>query len=239
MDIKSMHYDYKKKLNKIDSQQYRNLRVPEIDWVLNESQELFVKLIAKPRMFNHLGFERTQRTMDDIRPLVITESDSTGITPITADNYILPTDYWHYISASVTMIKEGCTNQKAKVFIRQQDDEFEQSPFDKSSFEWRTVNGIFVNNKIKLFTDGSFTNEKLYLGYIKKPVYIHNADSYNALVGYNLPDGTNLSGTQNCELPDHTHREIVDIAVLITTGELENQLGYQFKKEKFNLNINN
>lgn len=238
MDIKAMHYDYKKKLNKVDSQQYRNFRVPEIDWVLNEAQELFVKMIAKPRLANHLGFEKNQRTIDDIRPLVLSENKSSGISPISSNLYVLPVDYWHYISASVNMQKTGCTDRKAKVFIRQQDDEYENSPFDSSSFEWKTVNGVFTENNIELNTDGTFTNEKLYLGYIKRPSYIHNAEAHS-VSGYNLPDGTNLSGTQDCELPDHTHREIVDIAVLITTGEIENQLGYQFKKEKFDFNTNN
>lgn len=232
-----MHYDYKKKLNKVDSQQYRNLRIPEIDWVLNEAQEIFIKLVAQPRINNHLGFERNQRTIDDIRTIVQEEDETNGIT-VNNNEVQLPSDYLHYISSTILMTKENCSDTKAKVFIRQQDDKFEQSPFDNSSFEWRTVNGIIVRDIIKLFDDGSFTNSELYLGYIKKPSYIHNAEDFSA-GGYNLLDGTNLSGFVNCELPDHTHREIVDIAVLITTGELENQLGYQFKQEKFKLNNNN
>ena len=38
MNISEMHYDFKKKLNKVDSEQNRNLLVPEIDWALNEAQ---------------------------------------------------------------------------------------------------------------------------------------------------------------------------------------------------------
>ncbi len=33
MSIKRMHYDIKVKLNKVDSQQYRNLLIPEIQWL--------------------------------------------------------------------------------------------------------------------------------------------------------------------------------------------------------------
>jgi hypothetical protein len=39
MTAREMHYDFKQKLNKIDSQKHRNLKVPEIDWKLNEAQE--------------------------------------------------------------------------------------------------------------------------------------------------------------------------------------------------------
>ena len=49
-----MHYDLKLKLNKLDSNQYRNLLVPEIDWVLNEAETIFIKSIAKRKIVNHL-----------------------------------------------------------------------------------------------------------------------------------------------------------------------------------------
>ena len=52
------------KILKIDSQKYRNLIVPEIDWKLNEAQEAFVKIIAEPRLKSQLGFEINQRTID-------------------------------------------------------------------------------------------------------------------------------------------------------------------------------
>ena len=239
MDIKSMHYDFKKKLNKVDSQQYKNLRVPEIDWVLNEALSVFIELITHPRKFTtHLGFERTQRTTDDIRPLVVPIDHSLGIATVGNGVFALPSDYRHFNAAEVKMSRTGCTDKIGRVFIRQQDDEFENSPFDRSSFEWKTVNGIFSGTTMKLFDDDTFTNEELYLGYIKNPVYIHNAEAFN-VAGYNMPNGDTLTGSVDCELPDHTHREILDIAVLITTGEIENQLGYQFKERKFDLNINN
>lgn len=235
MTIKEMHYDFKKKLNKIDSQQYRNLRIPEIDWALNEAANLFVKMIAEPRMRNHLGFETSQRSIDDIRTIVV-NPDNSG-SPIVVSNNVatLPDNYWHYLKSYVTMTKGKCVNRKGEVFIRQHDDQFESSPFDKSSFEWRTVNGVFFESGVKFYTDNSFTINEFYLSYIRQIEYMHNAEDFGPGT-YNLPSGTVLAGTQDCELPWQTHREIVDIAVLITTGEIENQIGYQFKKDKLNLN---
>jgi hypothetical protein len=146
--IEDMHYDFKLKFNKVDSQSYRNLRVPEIDWILNEAQELFVKMVAKPRMKNSLGFETSQRTIDDIRPLVIKSTHTIG-----ADNLVtLPGDYWFYLRARVTMTKGACKNFPAVVRIQQHDDEFEEDSFSKSSFEWREVNGVFNNLGLQLFT---------------------------------------------------------------------------------------
>ena len=72
MTIEEVHYDFKMKMNKTDSQNYRNLLIPEVDWLVNESIELYVKMVVHPRIRNHFGFEIGQRTIDDIRTLVVT-----------------------------------------------------------------------------------------------------------------------------------------------------------------------
>ena len=230
MNISEMHYDFKKKLNKVDSEQNRNLLVPEIDWALNEAQELFVKWIAEPRLRSYLGFEKSQRSIDDIRTLV--ESDKT----ITIDNSIapLPEDYLFFVKADVLMDKGNCKGIKGRLYVRQHDDEFENSPFDKSNFEWRTVNGLFITQGVKVFDDGTFTNKELILSYIRKPKYIHNAQAFRNGT-YQLPSGAVLTGTNDCELPEHTHREIVDIAVALVSGELLSP-DFQVKLGKLNFN---
>lgn len=229
MTIQDMHYDFKKKLNKVDSQQNRNLLIPEIDWSLNEALDLFIKMIAEPRIKSYLGFESNQRSIDDIRTLVVKDK----CLDVINNNVSLPLDYQHLIKANVTISKNNCFNQKAKFILRQHDDEFELSPFDSSNFEWRTVNGTFNENGIQLFDDGTFKNEKLCINYIKKHPYIHNAQNFRN-GNYNLPSGIILTGIQNCILPDHTHREIVDIAVLIITGELQGDAQSKMLKLNFN-----
>ena len=225
-----MHYDFKKKLNKVDSQQNRNLLVPEIDWALNEAQELFIKMVAEPRQRSYLGFEKSQRSIDDIRTLVKSNCIITIVNRIAP----LPADYLFFLKADVLMNKGNCKNIKSRLYIRQHDDEFEKSPFDKSSFEWRVVNGLFITEGVKVFDDGTFTNRKLILSYIRKPSYIHNAAAFiNGT--YQLPSGVVLTGKNDCELPAHTHREIVDIAVALVSGELLSP-DYQVKLHKLNFN---
>lgn len=236
MNIKEMHYDFKQKLNKLDSQQYRNLRVPEIDWKINEAYEIFVKSIAEPRINNHLGFETNQRTIDDIRTIVINDKELIPIRIDETSYYVeLPENYMFYISANVIMSRKGCEDRIGRTILRQHDDRFEISPFDNSSFEWEEVNIRFYEKGIRIFTDGTFSIKKLKLNYIRKHAYIHNAEDFLPSKSYILPSGKLLTGTQNCELPEHTHREIVDIAVLITTGDLSLD-NYQFKQAKINLN---
>lgn len=230
MTIKDMHYDFKKKLNKVDSQQYRNLLIPEIDWVLNEAQNVFVDIVAEPRIRTYLGFEKSQKNIDDIRTLVISDFSSNVVNNLVT----LPDDYKYFVKGKVTIEKGNCPEVRATLKIREHDDDFENSPFDKSSYEWREVNGLFIDTGIKLFTDGTFINKSVNLSYIKKLKYIHNAEDYKNGT-YKLPSGDVLTGTQDCELPEHTHREIVDIAVMITSGEIQAP-DYQIKHAKLGLN---
>lgn len=237
MTINEMHYDFKQKLNKIDSQQYRNLRVPEIDWKLNEAIELYIKMIAQPKVRNNFGFEISQRVTDDIRtivknsvPLVV------SLIPNTTEYLaVLPTDYAHFISVNNLKIKNGnCTVSAEKVNKIEHDDNSNGSAFDKPSFEWREANIRFFDGGIKIFTGGEFTVTSFSINYIRKHRIVHNAVNFPGGTYTDLK-GVVLTGSLDCELPDDTHREIVDLAVAITSGDLQIP-DYQIKRSKLNLN---
>ena len=63
---------------------------------------------------------------------------------------------------------------------------------------------------------------------------MHNAQDFLPAQTYTLPSGNVLANRQNCELPAHTHREIVDIAVLVTSGDLS-MADYTLKVNKIKL----
>lgn len=232
MNIKDMHYDFKRKLNKIDSQQNRGLLVPEIDWVLNEAVNLFIDLVAFPRLYETLkGVEKTQKNIDDIRTVIVTDDCSVSLE---GDTIVLPDNYRYFLRGYAYLSKGSCLDQRARIFIQNHDDMFEESPFDNSSFEWREVNGMFNQKGLKLFTDSTFNIDSVCLSYIMHPPYMHNAEDYRGGT-YTLLDGTVLTGSLDCILPEHTHREIVDLAVLISSGDLQLQ-DYQVKAAKVNFN---
>src|SRR5688572_29134303 len=114
MNAREMHYDFKQKLNKIDSQKLRNLYVPEIDWKLNEAQEIFVKIIAEPRYREQIGFELNTRTINDIRTLVVNQKPADYITPAVYDtsSFIvgLPENYWYLVSSKAIASKNSCVD---------------------------------------------------------------------------------------------------------------------------------
>lgn len=225
MTAREMHYDFKQKLNKIDSQKYRNLLVPEIDWKLNEAQDIFVKTIAQPRNDSDIGFETNQRTIEDIITLVVDQNEQNGtcinVTTYDLGKYValLPDDYWFHIKSRAIASKGKCLNVKLTCIPRQHDDLHEVSPFDKSSFEWRYVNFEFNKDGVVLFAE-DFTISRYCLSYIRTPRKIWNAQDFQG-GQYRALDGTLLTGSQDCELPLKTHREVVDLAVLIATGDLQ------------------
>lgn len=230
MNIREMHYDFKKKFNKIDTQVNRNLLVPEIDWTLNEAEGLYVKMVAQPRVKNQLGFETSQRTIDDIRTIVV---EDFNIVP-TLNVLTIPANYDFFVKGFCTLNRNNCSPTPGRLHIRQHDDEFEESTFDRSSYSWRWVNGVFNASGIRLFTDGTFTISDAKITYIRKRAYMHNAQDFQGGT-YNHPSGAVLTGAVNCELPAHTHSEIVDLAVLIASGEVQTS-DYQVKLNKLNFN---
>lgn len=236
MTIQEMHYDFKMKLNKIDSEQYRNLRIPEIDWKLNEAIEMFVKQTAEPHQVPFYGIETTQRNIDAIRTLVVENKLLTGSSK-EYDSYVfgLPDDYMFFVSVKAVISKGNCTGKTCQVHIRQHDDDFEKSVFDKSSFEWGDVNGTFDGKGLRIHTDGSFVVDRLLLNYIKKHPYVHNAQDFLPARQYRNLNGVLLNGRQDCVLPDQTHREIVDMAVYITSVDLDNP-NLQLKQAKIEQN---
>ena len=233
-----MHYDFKQKINKIDSQQYRNLKVPEIDWKLNEAIELFVKIVAEPKYATRLGFETSQRVIDDISTLVtasFVQLDGLPDKDTLFELFNLPEDYLDYIGTDKLIMKQGeCSIRADKVIVRQHSNDFQSSPFDKSSFLWREVNITFVEQGIKVFNSGEFEVETFRIEYIKQPDSVNNSESYGT-EGYITLAGEHLTENVDCNLPVHVHREIVDLAVAITTGDLQIP-DYQIKKDKLNYN---
>lgn len=249
MTIEEMHYDFKMKLNKVDSQQYRNFLIPEIDWLLNEAQELFIKIVAEPRLSFHLGFEKSQRNTDDIKMLIKETKITSGKTEnkIGYNAYLcdLPEDYMFFIRGLVYGSTDNCKEVPCSIKIRQHDDINHGSPFDKSSIVWREINGMFIGGKLELELPDSKEEKgaalsNVYITYIRTPKYMHFAQGIEGGGGYQLnsDEGSLLNGKQDCELSPHTHREIVDIAVMLANGQL--QIQDPFKMAKLNLNqLNN
>lgn len=230
MTSREMHYDFKQKLNKIDSQQNRNLNVPEIDWKLNEAQEMFIIMTLEE-------LEEDSSAIDKLRTITVSQSklaNTHTIVTVEEDSFIapVPSDYWRKLKLRAYNVKATCKKYITCKPI-EYDDEENLSPFDRSSFIWNVCNYKETLQGFRLFPEKDTIIEHVCIDYIRKPKYIHNAQDY---VGgqYQTLSGVTLTSFFNCELPELYHKRIVDLAVLVTTGDLSLQ-DYQFKMNKLKL----
>lgn len=275
MTIEEMHYDFKMKINKVDSWQNRNFLVPEIDFILNEAQELFVKLIAFPRLASSIGLEQAQRDIIDIQTLIVSNKElkkyqSRGGKSIFSDfigynycYYILPDrkedKFWYLLRGTFIVPREICGDVGLMLRMRQHDDLAQMSVFDKSSYKWREINcilsavegkpalEIILPDDLPTRLKNDTADDKVIITYIRKPQMIYYASGYysydeneNRVNGYTYLDGTKLTGKADCELPEHVHREIVDLAVMLASNQIQDR-DYANKVHKLSVNqlINN
>ena len=248
MDVGEMHYEFKLKLNKVDSLDYSNFLAPEIDWYLNEAQEVFIKQRYGKTNVKRAGFETTQKRTDDLRNLVVKDlilaSSPTSSDPSVYES-VLPHDYMFSIRNIANGMKGICEG-KLNCVQTQHDDlnDTLKNPFYAPSFEWREVPLVFGTsgggasdaNKIFVYSDGSFSITSVNMDYLRQPARIAYP---SGIAGgqYMLPDsaGTVISTDQNCELAEHTHKEIVDLAVQIVAGDIDHP-GIQSKMLKTSIN---
>ena len=89
----------------------------------------------------------------------------------------------------------------------------------KPSFEYQETFNFISSDEISIFTDGTFTPTKIYISYMRYPVYIDK-------VGYIKFDGV-PSTTVDCELETYLEDELLDLTVENLAMYIENQSAVQ------------
>lgn len=200
MTVEQMHYEFRVLYNGIDSNKSRGWQIPEIDHLLNRGQARFINdIIENSRGEDGMWAKTALSPLLNIAPFNINTNQPTFLVT-------KPSDFMYVWGVEVIAKKGSCT-KRFPAYEVQVDDTHEYSPFSKSNFEWEEVNFELVGGSLKFFvTDFVVTN--VYLTYLRQPKYIHYAQT-----GYNLPDGTLLTGEQDCELPPQTHYKIVELSI--------------------------
>lgn len=208
MTVQEMHYAVDQGLQKVASSVYDYFLPEEVDFWLNRAQERFIKQrlgkISDPK---RLGFSETTKRLDDLR-LIITSDYEDSVVPNNQVDYInfdLPIDYLFLVNARVKLYKDDCGGvpdaSKSPAVTRdirivEQDKVYalQQNPFAKTKPEYPMA--IIYDDEVRVFQEKEkFILETLYLDYLRQPVQI------------------TLSSSIDCELAEHTHHEIIDIAV--------------------------
>jgi hypothetical protein len=139
------------------------------------------------------------KTIDD--PL----GDALGTTNDLIASYI------DNVQSPLVSVVETAAYTRAEVKPTQHDDynKMIKDPFNKPTNN--QIRRMFYQDKVELITDGTSQIDSYFLRYIKKPSDVSLA-AYQA----NPANG-------NCELSEHTHREIVELAVSMALENIESR----------------
>jgi hypothetical protein len=202
MNIFEMHIGVNLGVQKIASHINGDLLPEEIDYYLNNSITEYVK--QQYSLIKNTNRDvQSQYVHENLKNLLTTvelfNSANSAYIPYTRV-FLLPNDYKYYISSYSVVDNIRKTNafvqpQTLHKYIR-----------TDSNFPIFRQNPVYIeNNTISLILDGDYTTNVLMLTYIKESPKV-KLGLVNNLYNPNTSTEPNF-------LPDHTHKEIVDMTI--------------------------
>ncbi|HAH23886.1 MAG TPA: hypothetical protein DCL77_09025 [Prolixibacteraceae bacterium] len=219
-----MHNMVTLKLQKLNTFAFDEIHPEEIDLILNDAQERIVKQrsdkVTDPKQ---VGFAGNQKRLNDVRVLITPYSST--ITPPTPPpggeaSFSLPSNFFVELSTTIRAKFDVATATASSIVRvtpvriiendRYEDDQ--ENPFRKPTIS--SLPGKMVGNNLVVQCDKRFILVGLRMNYIRMPKKIKLGLSSNST---------------DCELPQHIHAEIVDLAVSQILEIIESQR-YQSSK---------
>lgn len=237
LSITELHYDFNLMSDKIGGNDRRSFSSPEIDWLLNRAQEALLNQQADM-------FELNSKRTHDLMSLHVKQPLQPGIVsilhpdriksangdvyvyelPIDTSDFVLP--YFSFTKIAATIIANTCEYRAIARYM--DNDDFEEAL--KSSLELSETL-IFVNMGRRTSQEGRslyiyslypIKDAKIYVEYIKKPRKMN-------IGGYVYLDGF-TTVTSQCELPERLQHKLVNYAVALAYGSMNDE-AYNLKKD--------
>lgn len=217
MTISQMHTAFRLELDKVNSLQYPDFTTTEIDYWLNRAIREFVKTRYSGLNPKKEGFEQTQKRIDDLRTLVREVTiPCTLIGSVKPHGYVLTNGfsntvfstaaYWLSLGEEVELMMPGSNRIMAGV-TEVTSDEYRaqlENPYSPHIEHYNQAKPLrlFYNNTIEFISDGTYSVINAYVRYIKAPLTV-------------------VYSTVSCDLPEHTHDEIVSLSVRLALENIE------------------
>jgi len=211
MTVQEFHIGFDVELDKTLDFEYPYILPEKKDYWLNKAQERFVKQRAFGDNSFRTSFEESEKRIDDLR--VIVKTPAAISTTSTGNNFytILPDDYLYLVRHRCNTITPTCSTPQLVAGIQVTNDEI--NILDKDPF-WEPINQeplyYLLGNTIVYETNGDFTVQSSLLTYIRKYAKIQYGTQY-------ISPTTDIQ----CELPEHTHHEILDMAISMVLENIE------------------
>ena len=232
MNIETMHVNVKLEHDKTSALELPSFEPEEIDFWINMAIRRFGKTRYGGISSKGTSFEQTQKRIDDLRTLIKVYSDPSGIAgsidSTKGYTFQLPIegselgdeDYWFALAEEVTITVDAVETKVGVIESTLDEYRFRvDDPFSEHILHYGSAKPIrlFHGNSVELISDGNYTVDDYHLTYLRKPVDVD--------ISAETP--------VDCDLPEHTHDEIVKLAVNMMLENIE-QPRYQTHMNEVN-----
>lgn len=230
--VDSLLYKIDQKLNKLSTNEHQQIVLEDKILALNEAQ---IKLIKQKvdgiSTVSGLGLDAFKKRYEDLQSLVESYNHqpldlkikNPKVNQWYASLHDLSPKYMFYLDSYILASKGRCKDRRIWInrdLSKHGDLQFLlNNTHYKPSFEYQETFNFLSSDEISIFTDGTFIPSKVYISYMRYPLYIDKA-------GYIKFDGT-PSVDQNCELEEYLEDELLDLAVQNLAMYTENQSAVQ------------
>lgn len=239
--VDSLLYKIDQKLNKLSTNEHQQINLEDKILALNEAQiKLIKQKVDGTNTVNGLGLDAFKKRYEDLQSLIVTYNhqplDLTLKNPElnqwSVQFHQLTPKYMFYIDSYVLADKGRCHDRKIWInrdLAKHGDLQYcLNNVHYKPSFEYQETFNFLSSDEISIFTDGTFTPTKIYIAYMRYPVYIDK-------VGYVRFDGTD-SVNADCELETYLEDELLDLTVQNLAMYTENMSAVQTAQMRIQTN---
>jgi hypothetical protein len=230
--VDSLLYKIDQKLNKLSTNIHQQINLEDKILALNEAQ---IKLIKQKvdgfSVVSGMGLDAFKKRYEDLQSLVVTYNHqpldltlkNEELNQWFANLHLLVPKYMFYIDSYILADKGVCKDRKIWInrdLAKHGDLQFIlNNTHYRPSFEYQETFNFLSTDEISIFTDGTFTPSKIYMSYMRYPVYINKE-------GYIMLDGE-PSFDQDCELELYLEDELLDLTVQNLAMYTENAAAVQ------------
>ena len=230
--VDSLLYKIDQKLNKLSTNIHQQINLEDKILALNEAQ---IKLIKQKvdgfSVVSGMGLDAFKKRYEDLQSLVVTYNHqpldltlkNEELNQWFANLHLLVPKYMFYIDSYILADKGVCKDRKIWInrdLAKHGDLQFIlNNTHYRPSFEYQETFNFLSTDEISIFTDGTFTPSKVYMSYMRYPVYINKE-------GYIMLDGE-PSFDQDCELELYLEDELLDLTVQNLAMYTENAAAVQ------------
>lgn len=237
--VDSLLYKIDQRLNKLSTNDHQQIPLEDKILALNEAQiKLIKQKVDGQSTVSGLGLDAFKKRYEDLQRLVVNYKDlslvlkNSQVNQWSANLDLLNPKYMFYIDSYVIATKGLCVDRKiwinkdlskhGDLSLLLNNDHY------KPSFEYQETFNSLSSNEMSIYTDGTFTPTKLWVSYMRYPVYIDKA----GYIKFNGTPSTNV----NCELEEYLEDELLDLTVQNLAMYTENQSAVQMAAYRIQTN---